>query len=593
MGLLVLFVLAFVSVGHCQPKETYDFIVVGAGSAGSVVANRLSELPNIKVLLLEAGGNETETSEVPLFAGQLQLSPLDWNFTSTPQKNSCLAFWNQTCLWPQGKVLGGSSVLNYMIFVRGNKKDFDDWAALGNVGWDYNSVLPYFIKMENFTGPSTDAAIRGKTGPLTVGFVPYHTVLADTFVSAGNENGYNTVDYNGHTQTGVQRIQATTRDGQRCSTNKAYLWPIVHTRPNFVLKTHATVLKVLLNDKKAAIGVKYAINGEEHTALASKEVILSAGALNSPQLLMLSGIGDPTDLQPFGIKVLVENKGVGKNFQDHVACGGVEWLIDQPVSLVTSRVVNDQTIKEWKDHGTGPLTIPSDVEATAFVHTTTEYAAEDFPDIQLFYFSGTPASDGGTGARYTTGFTNASWNGYYKEIENKDAFSIYPVLLRPKSRGYIGLRSANPYDAPVIEPAYFTDPGRVDIDTMVRGVHVALNFGNSKAFSKFGAKLHNATFPGCEPYPLHSDAYWECLARHFISINFHPSSSCTMGDRTKTPLAVVDNRLRVYGVKNLRVIDAAIIPLSPSGNTNGPTIMIGEKGSDLIKEDWKLKTPSG
>ncbi|GAB6029440.1 hypothetical protein CHUAL_005198 [Chamberlinius hualienensis] len=603
MVLFVLFVLlALANVCQSQPgakpsnpKNTYDFIVVGAGSAGSVLANRLSEIPNIRVLLLEAGGNETLTSEVPLFAGQLQLSPLDWNFTSTPQKYSCLAFWNQTCLWPQGKVLGGSSVLNYMIFVRGNKRDFNDWAALGNVGWDYNSVLPYFIKMENFTGPvnANDANVRGRQGYLTVGFVPYHTVLADAFVQAGNENGYQTVDYNAHTQTGVQRIQATIRDGQRCSTNKGYLWPIVHTRPNFILKTHATVLKVLLDNKQTAVGVKYSIDGKEHTAYAKKEVILSAGALNSPQLLMLSGIGDPKVLQPHGIKTLVRNIGVGKNFQDHVACGGVEWLIDQPVSLVTSRVVNKETEKQWKDFGKGPLTIPSDVEATAFVHTNPVFAAEDFPDIQLFYFSGTPASDGGTGARYTTGFTNRSWNGYYKEIENKDAFSIYPVLLRPKSRGYIGLRSANPFDAPIIEPGYFTDPGRVDITTMVRGVRVALNFGNSKAFSKFGAKLHNATFPGCEAFPLHSDDYWECLARHFISINFHPSSSCTMGDRRRTPLAVVDPRLRVYGVKNLRVIDAAVMPLAPSGNTNGPTIMIAEKGSDMIKEDWKLITPPG
>ncbi|GAB6019567.1 hypothetical protein CHUAL_001140 [Chamberlinius hualienensis] len=571
-------------------SESFDFIIVGAGSAGSVVANRLSEVGNVKVLLLEAGGNETLDSEVPLFAPSLQLTPLDWNFTTTKQKNSCLASVNNQCAWPQGHVLGGSSVLNYMIYVRGNKKDFDDWAALGNTHWDYNSVLPYFKKQENYTGYGSvaDLAYRGTKGPLTVGFPPYHTALADAFIKAGEENKYKVNDYNGKTQTGVQLVQATIRNGQRCSTNKAYLWPIVGQRKNLVLKTNAFVLKILLDATNKAYGVIYSIDNVPYTAKATKEVIVSAGALKSPQLLMLSGIGEKNQLQKFGIPVKVESNGVGKNFQDHVACGGLEWIIKKQLSLVVSRVVNNQTQQQWQQSGTGPLTVPAQVEATAFVHTDKSKVNLDFPDIQLFYLSGSPASDGGTVSKAIMGFKSETWDQYYDPVLWNDTYSIYPVLLRPKSRGTLSLQSSNPRDPPAINPAFFTDEGNEDIKTLVKGIRIALQFGDSNAFSKFGSSFRNTTFPGCENVQFYSDAYWECLSRNYIAVNFHPTSTCSMGDRKKQPLAVVDQRLRVYGVDKLRVIDASIMPLIISGNTNGPTVMIGEKGSDMIKEDWRL-----
>ncbi|GAB6027540.1 hypothetical protein CHUAL_001787 [Chamberlinius hualienensis] len=525
-----------------------------------------------------------------MMAGALRHSQVDWSYRTVPQNKSCLAFKNKECLWSQGKVLGGSSSINFMVYARGNRRDFDEWVALGNKGWDYNNLLPYFKKSENFSHDSNeeDAPFHSRDGPLMVSMPPYHTKLAEAFVKAGNELGYQTRDYNGKYQTGVSRIQATIGGGRRCSTNRAFLQPIIGKRSNLNVITNATVLRILLDNKNRAYGVEYFIDNQTFTIFANKEVILSTGALNSPQLLMLSGIGPKDELEKHNITVKVELPGVGKNFHDHLAAGGIEWLIDQPLSFISTRLGSKEFIDEWADKGQGPLTVPAGVEATAFVHTKFSNPDDDYPDIQLFYASGSPASDGGNGQRQAFGLTDEVWNGYYEPIKFRDTFSIFPVILRPKSRGEVTLNSADPFDPPKVNPAFYTDAEDHDIKRMVQGIHIALKFGNSLAFGAYNATLRNTVFPGCETFTLHSDDYWACVARHFIAVNFHPAGTCSMGKLEINSMAVVDPQLKVHHVNRLRVIDASIMPSILSGNTNAPSIMIGEKGADLIKKHWKL-----
>ncbi|GAB6031331.1 hypothetical protein CHUAL_009116 [Chamberlinius hualienensis] len=567
--------------------DHYDFIVVGAGSAGAVVASRLSEDPSVRVLLLEAGGDETFLSEIPALSGYLQLSELDWQYKTTPQQLACLGFKNRQCSWPRGKVLGGSSTINYLVYIRGNRRDYDLWASLGNYGWSYNEVLPYFLKSEDNTSPwmAHDVVHHHTGGYLTISEVPYRTPLITAFLQAGRENGYPTRDLNGEFQSGVMPVQATLRRGARCSTAKAFLRPAMN-RPNLHIIMNAHALKVQLDNRKRAYGVVFDRFGREHFAKASKEVILAAGAINTPQLLMLSGIGPKAHLQEHGIPVIVDLPGVGENLQDHVASGGITWTVDYPVSVVQTRLETPSYILEWMIHGKGPLTTLGGLEGAAFVKTPFTNQSDDWPDVQFHYVSGSAVSDRGKHLRYITGFTDEVWDKYYLPIINKDTFSMMPTLLRPKSRGTVRLKNADPFEPPLMDPKYFTHPE--DIHTITEGAKIALAFGRSAAFQKFGAKLHSAVFPGCESFELHSEEYFACLARHYSATIYHPVGTCKMGV-AEDPMAVVDPELRVYKVTGLRVVDASIMPLINSGNTNGPVIMIGEKAADMIKMFWNLK----
>ncbi|KAI4454887.1 glucose-methanol-choline gmc oxidoreductase [Holotrichia oblita] len=561
----------------------YDFIVVGAGSAGAVVASRLSEISNWTVLLLEAGGDENEISDIPSMCGYTQMSEMDWMYQTSPPGDSpyCLAMIGDRCNWPRGKVLGGSSVLNAMIYARGNRYDYDKWAADGNTGWSYEEILPYFLKSEDNRNPYLAKTKYHKQGGfLTVQESPWRTPLAVAFLQAGQQLGYEVRDCNGEKQTGFMIAQGTIRRGTRCSTAKAFLRP-VRNRPNLHIAMYAQTTKVLINDhSKRAYGVKFVRNGKEQMVRARREVVLSAGAIASPQILMLSGVGPKDHLESFGIKVLSDLK-VGHNLQDHVGLGGYTFIIDDPITFTRKRYQTVAVVMEYLLKESGPLTNPG-VEGLAFVNT--KYAPEhgEWPDVQ-YHFAASSINADPDNVKKVTGLRDSVFNTVYKPLGDSETWSLLPLLLRPKSTGWIRLRSKNPFIYPDINPNYFTH--KEDILTLIEGIRIGLNISDTPAFKRFNSRPYKMPFPGCRQYEFDTDEYWECSIRHFTFTIYHPTSTNKMGP-SSDPDAVVDPRLRVYGIKNLRVIDASIMPNIVSGNTNAPAIMIGEKGADMIKEDW-------
>ncbi|KAJ8958488.1 hypothetical protein NQ318_002282 [Aromia moschata] len=569
----------------------YDFIVVGSGSAGSVLANRLTEVPSWKVLLLEAGGHETEISDVPILSLYLHKSKLDWGYKTEPSDTACQAMIEKRCSWTRGKVLGGSSVLNTMLYVRGNRRDYDRWAEYGNEGWSFDEVLPYFKKSQDQRNPYLAKNRYHATGGYqTVQDSPYNTPLGIGFLEAAQEMGYDVRDVNGDKQTGFALFQYTMRRGSRCSTAKAFLRPI-RLRNNLHISMYSHVTRVLIDPaSRRAYGVEYIRDGVRRTVLAKKEVILSAGAINSPQLLMLSGIGPKKHLEEKGIPVIHDSPGVGKNLQDHISTV-VTFLIDHPISLVINRLVNLNTAIRYAVKEDGPLTSSVGLEAVGFIPTKYANSSDDWPDMEFMLTSTTTVADGGTQVKKAHGLTDDFYKEVYGDVNYKDSFGVFAMMLRPKSRGEILLSNTTgpkiPLTTPLLYHNYLTHPH--DVNVLREGAKAAVVYGQTEALKRFGARFHSVPPPNCKHLPLYTDEYWNCFIRQYTLSIYHYSCTAKMGP-SSDPYAVVDPHLRVYGIAGLRVIDASIMPFITNGNINAPVIMIGEKGADLVKSYWL--TPS-
>jgi choline dehydrogenase-like flavoprotein len=451
------------------------------------------------------------------------------------------------------------------------------------LGWSYKDILYYFKKSEDNTNPYlANTPYHSTGGYLTVGEAPYHTPLAAAFVEAGVEMGYQNRDLNGERQTGFMIAQGTTRKGSRCSTAKAFLRP-TRLRSNLHVAMFSHVSKILIDPiSKVAFGVEFLRDRKMHYIRAKKEVILSAGAINSPQILMLSGIGPKAELAKHKIP-LIRDAAVGENLQDHVALGGLTFLVDQEVSIVENRFHTMATVMEYAVLGQGPLTILGGVEGLAFVNTKYANATDDFPDIEFHFVSGSTNSDGGSQLRKIHGLTEMFYKKVFEPINNLDSWSIIPMLLRPKSAGSLKLRSKNPFDYPYIYPNYFADD--FDMKTLIEGVKIAVALSRTQSMQRYKSMLSPFKFPGCSHVKLYTDQYWECMIRHYTCTIYHPVGTAKMGPYWD-PKAVVDPQLRVYGVRGLRVIDGSVMPNQVSANTNAPIIMIGEKGADMIKNYW-------
>lgn len=477
--------------------------------------------------------------------------------------------------------MGGCSVLNSMIQTRCNKKDYDLWAKLGNPGWSYEEVLPYFKKSEDMriAEYAADTKYHSTGGYLTISSNTYRTPLARAFLEAGQELGYAINDHDAAQQMGFSYIQTTVRNGSRLSASKAFLHPIRHRR-NLHVKKFAQVTKVLVDPKtKRAWAVEFARNDKRYVVRARKEVVLSAGATNTPQILMLSGIGPKSHLQQLGIPV-VQNLRVGYNLQDHQAVGGVIFTVNESVALKFERVLNLETMITFADYHRGPLAIPN-AEAIAFLETRANASRrDDYADVELLFVGGSYISNPFNKAAF--GLSDQLWNTVYEPLKDADTWTVFPMIMRPRSRGRLWLRSADPFDKPIIRPNYFAVAE--DLETMVRGIKAAIAVANTRAMRQFGSEFHRIPIPGCSHHVFMSDDYWRCQAMHVTNTIYHLCGTCKMGPASD-PTAVVNARLQVHGVRGLRVADASIMPFVPTGHINAPTVMIGEKVSDMIKED--------
>ncbi|XP_057672700.1 glucose dehydrogenase [FAD, quinone]-like [Diorhabda carinulata] len=564
----------------------FDFIIVGASPSGSVVANRLTENPDVNVLLLEAGEEPSFITDVPFVAGFLEFTSYNYGYKSVPQEGFCKGCIDKNMELFHGKALGGSSIINYMLFIRGNPKDFDTWADLGNPGWSYKDMLSYLKKLEDARVEVKDSQYRGEGGPLTVSDIPYRTKSVHHFVNACIEADYDYVDYNGRKQIGVSYVQGTIRDGARCSAEKAYLRPI-RNRKNLVIQTNSKVTKILMNKyTKTVFGVEYLHNGEKHEVFVEKEVILSAGVFNSPQLLMLSGIGPKDHLEEIGIP-LIKDLPVGKKMYDHAAFPAVIYELNSNAVIdLIPILVNPKSYIEYSK-GTGPFTNLGGCEAIAYINTNTTKNLTDIPNIELLMLAISFSTDFGIAFRKIFNIPSETFDILFGPLIGKNVYQVIPTLIYPKSFGWIELNKKDPEGAPLLYSNYFSDPDNDDIKTLIQGIREIERINSMPSMQKLGAKMVVTPVPGCEHYKFDSDDYWECALRTLIASYYHQVATCKMGPKSD-PETVVNHKLKVHGIKKLRVIDNSIIPTPPASHTVAMAYAIGEKGADLIKSSWNL-----
>ncbi|XP_035730632.1 glucose dehydrogenase [FAD, quinone]-like isoform X1 [Vespa mandarinia] len=525
-------------------KLNYDYIVVGAGTSGAIIAARLAENGQ-SVLLVEAGGTAPPFLDIPLLSPLLQNSIYDWQYITVPQHNACKALKNNQSKWPMGKILGGTSRLNYMTYVRGHPQDYANWFP------DFNDY------------------IIGKNDSVKIQKSRWHTDLVNAILKGIVEIDGKVSNINEALDTGFMKVQLFADNGRRWSTDDMLYRKYQHTLD---IITHARVDKVLLNSKKAT-GIQFTKFGKTSKITANDGVIVSAGVIGSPKLLMLSGIGPEKYLKDVNIKV-INDLPVGQNLMDHVLTGIDLVRLKTSLSISMTNVLNPMALLNYFFFGKGPWT-SSGIEVLGTFHSTLQENKFSKPDLQLMILPLGISTDYGIVLKEAMGISDEVYGKYFSPLENDNVVTIAPVLLHPKSLGEMKLRSKDPSDEPLIDPKYLSN--KYDIDALIDGIQYLKKLINTNAMKKLGASLYKKSFPGCEANEFDSLEYWECYVRHLSLTAYHPAGTCRMGD-------VVDTSFRVYNIKNLYVVDASVLPSLPSGNINAALIMMAKKAVDILKQ---------
>nr|CAQ19345.1 putative glucose-methanol-choline (GMC) oxidoreductase [Chrysomela tremula] len=563
-----------------EDGDEFDFIVVGGGSAGSVLANRLTSNGKWSVLVLEAGGYPSSISDIPLLATELANTNEDWQFVTEPSEKAFLADEHRRSIWPRGRALGGSSTINYMMYTRGNKRDFERWAELGNSGWDWNNIEKSYEEMENLVSD-------GEQKEKLLSLYEYESgePVVDVIKQAAGYLGYPSVRREDpHNPLGYYSAPLTVGKGTRLNAAKAYLGKVKH-RENLFVAVDALVTKVAIdNETKTATGVAVEINKRSLNLRARKEVILSAGAISSPQLLMLSGIGPKNHLDSLGIQA-VENLPVGENLQDHMSFRGfaVKFGRGFEDSARTDKNLLDDAY-EFFAHRRGAFSHISSLNLAGFINTRN---GSVYPNIEVLHVSSHPGNDYAP----IKVFRKLGFASFLDSLgrfgsNGQHLLSLFVALLKPRSRGRVTLKSTNPLDKPVIQAGYFTDEGDEDLENIMEGVRYLENLTETPAFLRHDPEIFRPEF--CAHFAFRSDEYWKCVIRRLTSTLFHPVGTCKMGPEADET-SVVDPWLRVKGVRNLRIADAAIMPEIVSSHTNAASMMIGYRAGEMIIDDWSSR----
>ncbi|XP_075155817.1 glucose dehydrogenase [FAD, quinone]-like [Haematobia irritans] len=557
--------------------ESFDFVVIGAGSAGSVVASRLSENPKWKVLVLEAGGDPPPESEIPSLFFSLMHTNSTFAYYTEPNGRSCKAWENDQCHWPRGKTIGGTGAINSMLYVRGNRAEYDRWCAAGNEGWCYDQVWPYFQKAERPQGDPSHPS----------GFVEVHDYEKDDediqtmFLKASGELGIPKVkDFIEGSYIGYAQIKGTINNGKRASSAKGHLAKVSH-RPNLKVIKNAQVTKLNFNKNGDLVeSVEFLLRQKHHKKVyVGKEVILSAGSIDSAKLLMLSGVGPQEVLKPLNIPI-IHDLPVGENLQDHIVA---IVYIRLPANDANPKTLLDN-IYQYLIHQRGPLATLGSGPLTAFIQTNNT-ASQRYPDIEMHHLSFRRGNSLAMNLYLKCLGAKEEYKEFLlKQVEEHDIIGVHIIASHPKSRGNIRLKSSHHQEAPTINSGYFD---RVeDLDVLLRGIDYLTRLESTLAFKEQKAEILHIPIKQCDKYQVKSPKYWHCYLEYFSSTCYHPVGTVKMGSEADV-MACVNPSLKLKGVSNLRVVDASVMPLITSGNTNAPTIMIAEKASDIIKQHWE------
>ncbi|KAH8409084.1 hypothetical protein KR009_006550, partial [Drosophila setifemur] len=559
--------------------EPFDMVVIGAGSAGSVVASRLSENPKWRVLVLEAGGDPPVESQLPSLLFGLQHTEFTWNYYTEPSDEACRGMRNRRCYWPRGRMLGGSGEANAMLYVRGTRQDFDGWEALGNTGWSYDEVLPFFERSVTPQGNATHPRGYLSLNPFERQDDEIHHIILD----GARELGVPYVQrFEEGSDIGYAHVPGTVRKGQRMSTAKAYLGAVFWARPNLHVVKKARVIKLNLQGDRIT-SVTFEKDGGVHEVRVSKEAVLSAGAIDSPALLLRSGIGPREHLLDTGIPLSLDIPGVGGNLQDHVLVPLFLRLDEGRAQMATEKEIVD-SIYDYLIHRRGPLATHGAIPLVAFINSNSS-SKSVYPDVEFHHIFFQRARHDVLGVV----LKGLSFQDQYAEqlqeyLQTSHLLCVFVVLSQPKARGTVRLRSREPGEPPILTSNYLTEPQ--DVATLMRGIRYMESLEQTQSFQDHLAEIAYLPIEECDSLAdYRSEEYWRCYAKYFSITCYHQSGTVKMGP-PEDPGSCVSPRLLLHGLRNLRVADASIMPAVVSTNTNAATVMIGERVAEFIREDW-------